>query len=358
MKEGLLVPVHKRGDPSQPSSYRPIVVSSVLHKVYAWCINYALQGWMCRQPSDILPRHCGFLPERSALHNIFMLTNAIHHSVGRGQKLCVLLLDVASAFDSVDHASMVGTLRELGVPPHLVRAVEGMYSGLQYRMCTADGRLTEAFDVGVGVKQGCPASPLLFCLFVQPVSAELQGVSEPAVYSLEGHNLPDWAYADYFILLEHTTAGLQRLTGEAASAFLLRRLRVEPVKCVVLAVGMSEDEHVTLGDLQVPRAPAGGQRYLGVKVDSKASAVTMAQGRAECMRTAFRVGRGRVHASDDVVSSMPVIMRVLNAAIVPAGLYASEVWGAWGAWEVWGRVTLAWHSSMRCLIQLRWQGVG
>jgi hypothetical protein len=202
-----------------------------------------------------------------------------------------------------------------------------MYSGLQYRMCTTDGRLTEPLEVGVGVKQGCPVSPLLFCLFVQPVSAEMEGVQEPAVYRLEGHNLPDWAYADDFVVIAHTTDGLQHLVGEEARAFLQRRLRVEPAKCVMFAVAVPEGESVTVDGHQVPRCPPEGERYLGVKVDNRASAGRMAKHRAECMQTAFRVVRGRIHASDDVISCMPVILRALNAAVVPVGLYACEVWG-------------------------------
>jgi hypothetical protein len=180
------------------------------------------------------------------MHNVVMLANAVHHAVGRGEKLCVLLLDVASAFDNVDHACMVATLNELGLPQHLVRAVHGMYNGLQYLLCCKETGLTEPLEVGVGVKQGCPVSPLLFCLYVQPVSGDLVGEAEPAVYSLDGNSLPDWAYADDFVLLAYTAEGLQRLTGAAARAFLRRRLKLEPTKCVVLSVNVPAGEAVTL----------------------------------------------------------------------------------------------------------------
>jgi hypothetical protein len=239
----------------------------------------------------------------------------------------VLLLDVASAFDIVDHACMVATLDELGLPQHLVRAVHGTYSGLQYRLCCKETGLTEPLEVGVGVKQGCPVSPLLFCLYVQPVSGDLVGEAEPAVYSLDGNSLPDWAYADDFVLLAYTAEGLQRLTGAAARAFLRRRLKLEPTKCVVLSVNVPAGEAVTLQGQQVPCAPPDGQRYLGAMFTDTANPAAMAQHRAQCMQTAFRVARGKVHASDDVVSCMPVILRLLNQAIVPVGLYACEVWG-------------------------------
>jgi hypothetical protein len=79
-----------------------------------------------------------------------------------------------------------------------------------------------------------------------PVSGDLVGEAEPAVYSLDGNSLPDWAYADDFVLLAYTAEGLQRLTGAAARAFLRRRLKLEPTKCVVLSVNVPAGEAVTL----------------------------------------------------------------------------------------------------------------
>jgi hypothetical protein len=197
-----------------------------------------MQRWLRQQPRDRLPRHCGLLPQRGTLHNVFSLSNAVHHAVGCGEKLCVLLLDVASACDNVDHACMVATLNELGLPQHLVRAVHGMYSGLQYRLCCKEAGLSEPLKVGVGVKQGWPVSPLLFCLYVQPVSRGLVGETEPAVHSLNGNSLLDWAHALVVVLLACTAEGLQRLTGAAARAFLRRRLDSGLAKCVMLCANV------------------------------------------------------------------------------------------------------------------------
>jgi hypothetical protein len=147
------------------------------------------------------------------------------------------------------------------------------------------------------------------------------------INSLDGQNLPDWAYADDFVLLAYTAAGLQRLTGAAATAFLQRRLQLEPAKCVVFGVNVPEGETVNLHGQQVPRADPDGQRYLGALFDSKAKFAAMARHRARCMQTAFREARGRIHACDDVVGCMPVILRVVSQGVTPVGLYASEVWG-------------------------------
>lgn len=331
MQEGLLTPVFKRGDLSLAASYRAIVVSSVLHKVYAWCIAFHLRTWVHeqnQQGAGLLSRQCGFLPRRSTVNNMFLLQHAIHHACGRKEPLCVLLLDVASAYDSVDQGCLVDTLTELGVPQHLVRGVHGMYSGLQYSVRDGQGGLGASFPVGVGVKQGCPVSPLLFCMYVHPVSQELESLAGAEAYTLDGTTpLPDWAYADDFMLLAVGAGGLQQLTGAAAGAFLARRLKLEPSKCVVLFVNGGEQQAISMGDQAVPVAAPQGQRYLGLMFDRKACAKRMAQYRGACMMTAFRKARAKVQASDEVPSSIPVMLDLLTTTVQPAGLYGCELWG-------------------------------
>jgi hypothetical protein len=240
----------------------------------------------------------------------------------------VLLLDVASAYDSVNQQCLVDTLRELGVPQHLVRAVQGMYRGLNYSVRDSEGNLGDPFPAGVGVKQGCPASPLLFCMYVQPVSAELEGVTQADAYTLDGSTpLPDWAYADDFMLLATSKSGVQRLTGAAARAFLARHLRLEPHKCVVFGVECGEEGGISVDEQCVPQAPEQGTRYLGLMYDRKASAKVMAQHRGGCMLTAFRRARAKVCVSDEVPSSIPVMLDLLSTSVMPAGLYGCELWG-------------------------------
>ena len=69
------------------------------------------------------------------------------------------------------HAKMVDTLINLQFPEHLVRGIAGMYQGLRYQVVT-NGRVASPFHVGVGVKQGCPLSPMLYNLYVQPLCKE------------------------------------------------------------------------------------------------------------------------------------------------------------------------------------------
>jgi hypothetical protein len=200
MQETLLVAIFKRGDRRVAASYRPIMVSTVLHKVLANVLNQQVlkhREQAAAQEQDPLPRHCGFLPDRSTLHNLFVLQNAIHHARHRRQVLAVLLLDISAAYDSAGHQMLLDTLRQQEVPEHVVRMVQGMYAGLKCQVAGEGGAAATTVPVGVGVKQGCPASPLLYCYYVQPVSTHLEQMQQPHPYTLPpgtaqaGQALPD-----------------------------------------------------------------------------------------------------------------------------------------------------------------------
>ena len=130
------------------------------------------------------------------LHNIFVLQHLAHHHKRLGTPLYVSLLDVEGAlYDTTVHGHMVNTLVQQQFPQHLVRGVAGMYQTLQYQV-VAGGVSAAPFDVGIGVKQGCPLSPLLYNLYVQPLSDQLASLElGPQFPGVEGHN-PDFHYAD------------------------------------------------------------------------------------------------------------------------------------------------------------------
>lgn len=331
VQEGLLVFVYKRGDRLIPGNYRPIMVSCVLHKILANIVTDQLHLHVS-DSHDLLPRHCGFIPARGTLHNLFVLQHAIHHAVGHKESLHVMLVDVAAAYDCANHQLLLDTLASQQVPNHVIRMVRGMYSGLRCQIQSPSGGRLPGFPITVGVKQGCPASPLLYCLYVQSVSTALAGSGIPGMYCLmqsDDHSMhphPDWAYADDVTLLAHSVEGLQQLVTAASTIFSQKHLQLQPHKCVVLHVHASEGD-VHINGCQVPVAPATGTRYLGLMYDTRAHATLMAQHRAKCMLSSAQVIRAQLHGTDDVPTCFTSIMQLLKVSVFPAGLYGCEIWG-------------------------------
>ena len=73
-------------------------------------------------------------------------------------------VDLEKAFDRVLRVVLWGVLREYGVPDPLIGAVRSLYDRCQSLVHIA-GSKSDAFPVRVGLRQGCPMSPILFIIF-------------------------------------------------------------------------------------------------------------------------------------------------------------------------------------------------
>ena len=80
---------------------------------------------------------------------------------------------VQKAFDSVEYAVLMDKLFEVGVNGKMWRLLRNWYDGGSCRV-KVDGRLSETYPVGRGVKQGSVLSPALFLLVLDPLLRELQ----------------------------------------------------------------------------------------------------------------------------------------------------------------------------------------
>lgn len=337
MTLALLCPIYKRGEHSQRANYRPVVVSSILHKLYANCLAAGVQAAHTRYNvahGELFPRQAGFLPDRSTLHNMFVVQHLAHHALHLRCLQYVVFLDVKAAYDSTDHVEMANTLLSLEFPEHLVRGIAGMYHGLQYQVVT-NGVVAKPFLVGVGVKQGCPLSPMLYNLYVQPLSGALAALGKGPQFPGVAGTQPDFHYADDIALLAETLSDLQALVNRTAEVLAARRLLLGVPKCIALVMGVRPTSRdaptacsLTIGDQGVPVASLlEGSRYLGLIYDSVASASTMASHRASCFASSFHAATAQMRAAEDFPCAIPTFLQLLRTVIEPAGLYGCDLWG-------------------------------
>ena len=73
---------------------------------------------------------------------------------------------IGYAFDCVDHNKLWKILQEMGIPDHLTCLQRNLYAGQEATVRTGHG-ITDWFQIGKGVCQGCILSPCLFNLYVE-----------------------------------------------------------------------------------------------------------------------------------------------------------------------------------------------
>ena len=69
-------------------------------------------------------------------------------------------IDYAKAFDCVDHNTLWKILKEMGIPDHLTCLLRNLYARQEATVRTGH-RITDWFQIGKGVRQGCILSAYL-----------------------------------------------------------------------------------------------------------------------------------------------------------------------------------------------------
>ena len=84
------------------------------------------------------------------------------------QPVYTCFVDLEKAFDRVPRGLMWGVLREYGVLDSLIGAVRFLYDQCQSLVRFA-GSKSNLFPVRVGLRQGCPLSPILFITYMDSI---------------------------------------------------------------------------------------------------------------------------------------------------------------------------------------------
>jgi hypothetical protein len=165
-KHAFITPTVKKAgmDASDAGSYRPIANLSVLSKLFERVV--AAQIWDHLQRFDLLPpTQSGFRPGFSTETAILRVISDILAAVDRGDFAALVLLDLSTAFNTVDHAVLLERLRRSfgfsGV------ALDWLSSYLSGRTeCVQRGSCRSSTTTLVcGVPQGSVLGPVLFILY-------------------------------------------------------------------------------------------------------------------------------------------------------------------------------------------------
>ena len=114
-KSAIIQPIFKnRGDRSSPSSYRPIALLPAVSKVLERLVREQLLEH-CFAVDAIPECQFGFLPQRSTVWQLLAVLEEWEDAVDNGKTVHSCFLDVAKAFDRVDHSLLLMKLRSIGV---------------------------------------------------------------------------------------------------------------------------------------------------------------------------------------------------------------------------------------------------
>ena len=173
-----------------------ISLLSLPGKIYANCLERK-----CREivESKVEDGQCGFRPGRSTTDQIF------EKSWEYGKNLFACFVDLEKAYDRVPRDKLWKVLQEYGVNGQLLRAIKSFHC--RPEVCAwVNGKQSKLFHLGIGLRQECVLSPLLFIVYMNWIDKCSQADERATIGNC---NISRLLFADDLVLLSSTESGLQ-----------------------------------------------------------------------------------------------------------------------------------------------------
>ena len=159
--DGVITTIYKRGQRSEPASYRPITLLNTDYRLLAKVLANRLLPVL---GEVISAEQTAFLHGRNIGENLSVLQSLPQLlSAQRGSAL-IMLLDFAKAYDTVRRGFLRSVMEAMGVGSGFLAWVD-MLLGDTRTCAVVNGYVSDMRAFTAGVRQGCPLAPLLY-LFV------------------------------------------------------------------------------------------------------------------------------------------------------------------------------------------------
>lgn len=321
-----ITPIHKGGDATVAGNYRGIAVSTVLAKLYASLLTRRLSEWSERHHLRAVGQ-AGFRAGHSTVDQMLVLRTLIESARAAREPLFACFVDFQKAYDSVPRDLLWRKLQRLGVTGWCLQAIQALYADVPLVVQGAPAD-EPPFHSLLGVKQGCPLSPLLFGIYIDDFESMFaDGSADLDLPRLGGQPVPPLFYADDLALVARSQAGLQSQMDLLEEFSWKWQLTVNVAKTRALVFQQTRSAAVQL------ELTYRGSRvevvdsfcYLGMVFHctapfSDAGLVRAATGQQAVLSMARRCRE--LGIQDPVMR-----MRLFDALVRPVMLYGIEVWG-------------------------------
>ena len=174
-KHSIILPILKPNKSAfEPSSYRPIALTSVLCKVMERLIANRM-AWHLDKNNLFNKFQSGFRRGRSCVDHILRLQDEIHKSISNRGVTAGVFIDLEKAFDLVWRDGVLFKLRQLGLSGKVYNFVRNFLSDRSIQVQIGDS-LSSIYSLENGSPQGSVLSPLLFIILINDIPESNEGV--------------------------------------------------------------------------------------------------------------------------------------------------------------------------------------
>lgn len=167
-KKAHIVPIHKSGPRNLVSNYRPV---SLISKICKLMEHVLFSSIMKHLNENSLLNNCqhGFRSGLSCVTQLTELTHDLSSALDRGDTIDCIFLHFQKAFDVVHHDALIEKLSWYCIDSSVISWIKN-YLQFRYLGVIINGEKSGEADVTSGVPQGSILGPLLFLIYVNDIS--------------------------------------------------------------------------------------------------------------------------------------------------------------------------------------------
>ncbi len=272
-KNAIVKPLYKKHSlPHEDlSSYRPISNLNFISKIIERIIHTRISNYLKTFPS-LSPFQSAYRPFHSTETALLRIQNDLLLAMDNKKVSALILLDLSSAFDTIDHHILLSRLSSyFGISGLALKLLTSYLQNRTQTVCI-DSQFSTPSPLTTGIPQGSVLGPLLFSLYTTPISNILQNSGASYHFYADDTQL----YISFSPALSRTPLALLSSTLDLVHTwFTNNRLCLNPSKTEYILIGspyqrskMSSTAISISGNSLKPVASA---RNLGIIFDSDLS---------------------------------------------------------------------------------------